>query len=232
MTDPLHRHLLLDQVLPRLLSHCGTLILHASAITIEEDVILFMGPSGSGKSTLAAKLASTTARLIADDSVMLHSAAGTLQLVGSYPGLRLWPSAAASVRRSVRAAGQVSSSGRKRRYVVATQAMANCGESAVNAARVCVLLLRRVRNPTALARARSLSPSSAAIELLRNSFQLDDDPAMLSRRLSLVATLFEHPVQVAELVIDDNFACLGRLSDALASSRWDEAVGKSVSLVP
>jgi len=50
------RHLLDDQILPRILAHQGELVLHAAGVADADGVILFMGVSGSGKSSLAAAI--------------------------------------------------------------------------------------------------------------------------------------------------------------------------------
>jgi len=47
-------HLLVDQVLPRLLAHEGQLLLHACAVNVDGRTVLFLGKSGWGKSTIAA----------------------------------------------------------------------------------------------------------------------------------------------------------------------------------
>src|SRR5262249_8950886 len=56
LTDTAH-HLLLDQVLPLVLSHTGRLVLHASALDLEGRGVAFVGSGGVGKSTLAASFA-------------------------------------------------------------------------------------------------------------------------------------------------------------------------------
>jgi len=84
------RHLLLDQVIPRLWAHLGHLVLHASAVQLADGrVLAFTGESGWGKSTLAAALQARGARLLADDSVWLKPVDGRVQVVPSYTGLRL-----------------------------------------------------------------------------------------------------------------------------------------------
>lgn len=86
------RHLLLDQIVPLVLSRRESLVLHASAILAPEGVIAFVGKSGQGKSTLAACFGQSGFRLISDDYVVLRrSAKGDWVAVPSYPGVRLWP---------------------------------------------------------------------------------------------------------------------------------------------
>jgi hypothetical protein len=84
------RHLLLDQVIPRVWASMGHLIVHASSVRFTDGrVVAFVGESGWGKSTLAAALVARGHLLISDDSVCLRVFEGGVQLVPSYTGLRL-----------------------------------------------------------------------------------------------------------------------------------------------
>jgi hypothetical protein len=98
-------HLLLDQVLPLALSHRGRVLLHASAIHVPGiGALAFVGSTGRGKSTLAAALATRGGRILADDCLAVDPCAGGWQVLPAYPGLRLWPDAAArQLRRGTRA---------------------------------------------------------------------------------------------------------------------------------
>lgn len=87
--EPTLSHLLLDQVLPRLLAHQGALVLHAAAVDTRGGAVLLVGRSGSGKSTLAAALAGTGLAVLADDAVVLREEGDGLVAVPTYPGLRL-----------------------------------------------------------------------------------------------------------------------------------------------
>ncbi len=82
-------HLLLDQVIPRLLSHQGQLIIHASCIQIGDSVIAFCGESGWGKSTLAAYFYTQGYKLITDDCLLLETKDATMTGIPNYLGLRL-----------------------------------------------------------------------------------------------------------------------------------------------
>lgn len=85
------RHLVLDQVIPRVWAHKkGYLVLHASAVQLADGrVIAFLGESGWGKSTLAAALQARGSRLLSDDSISLKASDEGVQLIPSYTGLRL-----------------------------------------------------------------------------------------------------------------------------------------------
>ncbi|KAA9133052.1 hypothetical protein F3N42_01440 [Marinihelvus fidelis] len=92
--DALLRHLLLNQVIPRWLASQGCALLHASAVWLPDvGAVGFLGKSGVGKSTLAASFAENGALVLADDCIMLKAdpIEKSVQAIGAYPGLRLWP---------------------------------------------------------------------------------------------------------------------------------------------
>ena len=85
------RHLLVDQVIPRVVAHQGCIVLHASAIEMEGSLIAFLGESGWGKSTLATSFYEQGYPLLTDDCLLLRPEAGKIMGIPSYAGARLWP---------------------------------------------------------------------------------------------------------------------------------------------
>jgi len=87
-------HLLIDQVLPRVLTHRGRLVIHAGCVATPRGAIAFLGDSGAGKSTLCAAFARGGYPLLGDDGIVVGpaSAAG-FEAIATYPGLRLLPDA-------------------------------------------------------------------------------------------------------------------------------------------
>ena len=89
------RHLLIDQVLPRVLSADGSLMLHAACIETEFGAVAIFGESGQGKSTLSYALQEAGCRVLSDDCAKLEIAVvdGNSQVfaISTYPSLRLWP---------------------------------------------------------------------------------------------------------------------------------------------
>lgn len=84
------RHLVLDQIIPRVWARDGRLVLHASAVQLpDRRVIACIGESGWGKSTLAAALQARGCWLLSDDSISLTVSDAGVQLIPSYTGLRL-----------------------------------------------------------------------------------------------------------------------------------------------
>ncbi len=85
------RHLLLNQVLPLVLSRRGRLVLHASAIGWHGQVAAFMGRSGAGKSTIAAACAARGAMVVTDDCLVVRRDGARWLATPCDAGVRLWP---------------------------------------------------------------------------------------------------------------------------------------------
>jgi hypothetical protein len=83
------RHLLLDQVLPLVLTIRGRKALHATAVLTPAGVCAFAGPTGTGKSTLAASLLLTGYPVLSDDCLVVEEHDGQVLAIPAYPGLRL-----------------------------------------------------------------------------------------------------------------------------------------------
>jgi hypothetical protein len=100
------RHLLLDQVLPRCLAHQGKVLLHASAVRLEQGLLLFIGESGAGKSTLAGNFHQFGMPAVSDDCVWLRESKVEIEAVPTYGGLRFgkirWKSCLARSKRPIR----------------------------------------------------------------------------------------------------------------------------------
>lgn len=85
-------HLLVDQLIPRLLNQQGRLVVHASSVALPDGkVVAFLGTTGQGKSTLAAALMEYGCELITDDCLLLGCEQNLVLAVPAYRSLRLWP---------------------------------------------------------------------------------------------------------------------------------------------
>lgn len=85
------RQLLLNQVLPLVLSRRGRLVLHASAVSWNGQVSAFVGRSGAGKSTMAAACAAEGAAVVTDDCLVLRRDGARWLAAPCDAGVRLWP---------------------------------------------------------------------------------------------------------------------------------------------
>ncbi|MBF6569726.1 MAG: hypothetical protein IVW54_12720 [Candidatus Binataceae bacterium] len=84
------RHLLIDQVLPTVLSLRGRQAIHATAVMTPSGLCAFTGPSGTGKSTLAAKFLLSGYPTFGDDCLAVEDTGDHIFGAPAYPGLRLW----------------------------------------------------------------------------------------------------------------------------------------------
>jgi hypothetical protein len=85
-------HLLIDQVIPRLVCHGGRMVMHASAVALDPDhTVAFLGDTGRGKSTLASSYVNSGCRLLTDDCLLVEKRGLALFGIPAYPSLRLWP---------------------------------------------------------------------------------------------------------------------------------------------
>ena len=83
------RHVLLDQVVPRVRAMLGDLVLHASAVAMPQGAVAFLGRSGAGKSTLAAHCWKAGYSVLADDCLIVLDPTGAPHIRPLYRGLRL-----------------------------------------------------------------------------------------------------------------------------------------------
>lgn len=84
-------HLFLDQVMPRVLSQRGRIVLHASAVLTPKGAVAFLGDASRGKSTLTASFCQRGFPGLTDDCLLLHEDDGEHFVIPIYSGLRLWP---------------------------------------------------------------------------------------------------------------------------------------------
>ncbi len=109
------RHLFLDQVVPLALSRRGQTVLHASAVSTPHGALAFVAESGSGKSTLAAAFARNGSPFLTDDCLVLRISKTGVEVLPSYPGLRVWPDVLPAVTNEKRRLPRVSNYSSKRR---------------------------------------------------------------------------------------------------------------------
>ncbi len=88
------RLFLLGPAFSLLLDQRGLLVLHASGVAIEGQVVAFLGEKGEGKSTLAAAMLERGHAMVGDDLLPVDLAAPNAALVvPAYPQLKLMPDA-------------------------------------------------------------------------------------------------------------------------------------------
>lgn len=85
---------ILSEALGLILYQRGYFLLHASAVKIGEEVVIFVGSPGTGKSTTAAAFAKHGYTVLADDMVAIKfNSAGKAIVYPAFPQIKIWPSA-------------------------------------------------------------------------------------------------------------------------------------------
>ncbi len=179
-------HLLIDQVLPRVLAWHGRVVLHAACVASTAGAIAFLGASGSGKSTLAAALARAGWALLGDDTILVRrDTKGGFEAVPTYTGLRLLPSALEQLAGGL-ATRSVAHTTAKRRVAVESSDIA-LASGPVFLREVHVLSGCATAGEVRLEPIRGLE---AILALVRGSFQLHlDDSDRASEFFARIVTL-------------------------------------------
>jgi hypothetical protein len=194
-TDDTLRHVLVDFILPLVMTHRGELVLHASGAALPGGAVLLIARSGLGKSTIAAALAARGARIVADDAIALREEGDGLVAIGAYAGLRLWPDILERAHPD------------KRRIHPGNSALP-FAEAPVRVA--CLYVLEP--SPTGPIRIDPLPPREAVVALVSNAYVLDcGDRDRLERQLDRVVRC-ARAVPVRRLVFPHDASRLDELS--------------------
>jgi hypothetical protein len=180
-------HLLLDQVLPRLLAQRGHLVAHAGAVHLSEHMIAFMGETGHGKSTLTASFHLGGGTLASDDGLVLQNDGQTVAALPTYPSLRLLPDSLDQLFPQAPRTTPVADYSNKRRVEVALN------QAVPRARPLTALYLIRSHDHHGISIAKA-SAREASIAILANSFQLD----VTDRTRS--AALFASATEISEIL--------------------------------
>ena len=88
---------LLGPVVAALLAQHGYVLLHASAVSIDGEAVLFLGTTGSGKSTIASALRARGYALIVDDLAAVDFSGERPRVLRGWPYTKLWPDSVAAM---------------------------------------------------------------------------------------------------------------------------------------
>jgi hypothetical protein len=187
-------HLLLDQVLPVVLSRSAGLVAHASAVATPLGAIAFVGRSGRGKSTLAASLALQGFPLMTDDCLLLEEADAGLLATPSYPGARLWDDAIKTLFEHAPAVTDVAHYTHKKRLALADGQVHFCRDR-VPLRRMYFLADPAQSTDDTMIAITPLAARAAFMELVAYSFKLEvDDRGVLQREFRLLDRIAALPL--------------------------------------
>jgi hypothetical protein len=213
--DGLH-HLLLDQVLPLVLSHRGEFVLHATGVVLPGGALVFAADAGSGKSTLAAALSCRGADVLGDDAILLAGTGERMTARAAYPGVRLWPDAIRAVFGVVGGAGPGRAGlktglSTKRQFAPGARNLT----FAVGSAPVASIYQLEPAGTRATVRIEPLSPREGAMALVRHAYVFDIcDRARLRRQLDRAIDCCRR-TPVRRLVFPHSFERLGEVCAAV-----------------
>lgn len=165
------RHLLLDQVIPRVVAHLGGIVLHASAVQLEGGGVVFLGESGWGKSTLAASFHQNGYQVLTDDCLLVTMVRDQVHCVPGYAGSRLWVDSFEAIMGEQAVFGQVAQYSSKRRLIPDKNKVTVKGEIPVRA--IIVLADPQLVQHGEEIRLEPITGQRAVMELVTHSFHLD-----------------------------------------------------------
>lgn len=204
-------HLILDQVLPRMLAQQGELMLHASAVAVAGRVGIFLGESGRGKSTLSAILRQQGHPILSDDCVLVRDRGRTIRVVPTYPSLRLWPDVLFELGLDPRVVGRLADYSQKQRLVV------DCPEVPPEGLPLAAIyILEEPASHHSTPAIKKVSPSRSCLELIRNTFTLDpSDVRRAADFLARTANVAER-VPVFSLTYPRNLSALAGFASQIS----------------
>ena len=181
--------LYLNQVLPLAQSLSQRLVLHGSAVSVDDYALAFLGPSGRGKSTLAASFASNQFEFLSDDGLVIDLSEAGAFAQPSHPSIRLWDdSQSALIPQSTATAPPIESTPKQR--FLAGASLAHCSEPRILKR---VYFLGEAESPCV--RFERVGAREALAGITRNGFFLD------SGNKASLATHFARQTRLAALPI-------------------------------
>lgn len=191
-------HLLIDQVMPRVMAHRGHLVMHASTNLVSGGAIAFLGETGCGKSTLATSLHQHGFPLLGDDCLLLLPQGKNVIATPSYIGARLWPDSLLAVVGSDHPTRTMAHHSAKRRLALPDAVTSRKPGQPLQA----VFLLANASDASDEdgVWCKPVSGAQVMMELVRNSFLLDlKDRNLLGSQLRKYGCLFGVAIPVYQL---------------------------------
>ncbi|WP_447972602.1 hypothetical protein [Nitrospira sp. Kam-Ns4a] len=210
------RHLLLDQVLPLVLTLHKRQTLHATAVLTSRGACAFLGAAGVGKSTLAASFLTAGYPVLSDDCLVLDESQGRFLALPAYPGLRLWDDSLEAVCGGREDSSSVAHYSSKRRLVLGVPSSAFPAEPQPLAGLyVLVRPDKASGHTTAAPRIERLRGREAFMDLLSSSYRLAvSDRAALAWEFDFLDRLAA-AVPVSRLHLPDCFSALPEAREAV-----------------
>lgn len=210
------RHLLVDQVIPRVIAHGGHTVMHCSANQVADRAILFIGDSGAGKSTLATSLYRRGYPLMSDDCLLLRASGNGLLAVPNYAGARLWADSFEALFDGEPFGEPMAHYSNKRRLILPEEAVSSNKRLPVQA-----IFLLDTFPSTEGRQAVTVEPVSGSnimVTMLKNSFQLDmADRARISGQFAELGRIIASGIPIFCLKYPHQHDLIHQVHDAVIS---------------
>jgi hypothetical protein len=182
----------------------GRVPLHASAVVIEDQAVLFAGSAGAGKSSLAAAFAILGYPVLSDDVVVMDDSGACVRAYPSYARLSLWSDSAIGLF-CARTFPAHSPAYEKRRVDLIEHGY-RFHDRPVPIGMICILATREASgSPPAL---RALSPQVALMNLVRHTYSnYLLDASLRSREFDVLGRIAAS-VRVSELKLGERLDTL------------------------
>ncbi len=203
-------HLLVDQVVPRVIAHEGALVLHAGAVVQDGSAIVLLGESGRGKSTLAASFLEDGWSLMGDDALVVSVVGEAFLGRAVYKSLRLFPDSLDTlfpVRPDLTAVAHYSP---KHRVTVQLDPEHDGGPAPLQA-----LFFLAAEPSDDRIFLRQMSIAEACMDIIANSFSLDPTDPVLAKRKLFAASALAAGVPAFELAFRRGYARLPKVHAAI-----------------
>jgi len=216
---------LLGPVIGLLLRLRGVICLHASAVTLGDSAVAFVGSEGAGKSTTAAALAQRGHTVISDDIVALSERDGVFFAFPACPYLSLWPESVNILYGLERTLPSFSPNFDKRQLSLTENQLRFAAEPRPLGA---IFLLGERSADRAAPFVENLTPREKLVSLVANSYAtklLDLDQELRAREFEFLGRLLS-TVPVWRLRPHEDGSRIGHLCDLIEARR---AVGANAA---
>lgn len=210
------RHLLIDQVIPRIIGQSGRLVLHASAIRLQDGTgVAFLGNSGWGKSTIASSLLERDAILLTDDCLLVEVVQGKTFIIPNYYGVRLFKDSAKAIFTKQKETADLAEYSLKKRLIIQKDKISDIHErNSLN-----TIFLLNDPNTTTKCEKILIDPINGVLELislLEASFILDpEDKKLISTQFMQVGKIIKSINNFCTLKYPRNYAKLPIVLDEI-----------------
>jgi hypothetical protein len=205
------RHLLLDQALPRCLAQRGMVMLHASAVSLPQGLVLFIGRTGEGKSTLAGYFHQAGNAAVSDDCVRILEDQGTVRAIPSYSGLRFWEDSRQILFPSLQGTlptAHYSSKARVQVNHLKINPLCDDSQNGYPVLAVIILSSKREGSEAREVQLAELPRRQAFIEMMKQTFQLDVTDHHRFQNLVLKMGSIIHGINTYQLTLPHEYNLL------------------------